>query len=63
MEAIDNLIIVLIPGALDAGVGDPLVYGSIAAGFAIAYPFTFLANRYLITRGKGHALLHEYHGH
>jgi Domain of unknown function (DUF4396) len=63
MEAIDNLIVVLIPGALDAGVGDPLVYGSIAAGFALAYPFTFLANRYLITRGKGHALLHEYHGH
>ena len=63
MEAIDNLIVALIPGALDAGIVDPLVYGSIAAGFAIAYPFTFLANRYLIDHGKGHALVHEYHGH
>jgi hypothetical protein len=63
MEAIDNLTVALIPGALDAGIGDPLVYGSIAAGFAIAYPFTFLVNRYLIARGKGHALVHEYHGH
>jgi uncharacterized protein DUF4396 len=63
MEAIDNLTVVLIPAAMDAGLADPLFYGSIAAGFAIAYPFAFLANRYLITRGKGHALVHEYHGH
>jgi Domain of unknown function (DUF4396) len=61
MEAIDNLVVVLIPGALDAGLGDALFYASIAAGFAIAYPFTFLANRYLIARGKGHAVVHEYH--
>ena len=63
MEAIDNLTVVLIPNALDAGLDDPLFYGSIAAGFAIAYPFAFLANRYLIARGKGHALVHEYHHH
>src|SRR3954447_16882715 len=63
MEAIDNLIVVVIPDALDAGLGDALFYGSIAAGFAIAYPFAFLANRYLIARGKGHAVVHEYHGH
>jgi hypothetical protein len=63
MEAIDNLTVVLIPNALDAGLGDALFYGSIAAGFAIAYPFAFLANRYLIARGKGHAVVHEYHGH
>ena len=63
MEAIDNLTVVLIPDALDAGLGDFLFWGSIAAGFAIAYPFAFLANRYMIARGKGHAVVHEYHGH
>jgi Domain of unknown function (DUF4396) len=63
MEAIDNLTVVLIPGALNAGLGDPLFYGSIAAGFALAFPFAFLANRFLIARGKGHALVHEHHGH
>ena len=63
MEAIDNLVVVLIPDAMDAGLGDPLFYGSIAAGFAIAYPFAFLANRYLIARGRGHAVVHEHHAH
>jgi hypothetical protein len=61
MEAIDNLTVVLIPDAMDAGLGVALFYGSIAAGFAIAYPFAFLANRWLIARGKGHALVHEHH--
>ena len=61
MEAIDNLTVVLIPSAMDAGLGDALFYLSIAAGFAIAYPFAFLANRYLIARGRGHAVMHEYH--
>jgi hypothetical protein len=63
MEAIDNLVVVLIPSAMEAGLGDPLFYGSIAAGFAIAYPFAFLANRYLIARGRGHAVVHEHHAH
>jgi Domain of unknown function (DUF4396) len=63
MEAIDNLTVILIPDAMDAGLGDALFYASIAAGFTIAYPFAFLANRYLIARGKGHALVHEYHSH
>src|SRR3954447_18631052 len=56
MEVIDNFTVLLIPSAMEAGVGDPLLYGSIAAGFAIAYPFAFLANRYMIARGKGHAV-------
>jgi hypothetical protein len=63
MEVIDNVFVVLVPGAMDAGVDDPLIYASIAGGFIIAYPFAFLANRYLIARGKGHALVHEYHSH
>jgi hypothetical protein len=63
MEVIDNLTVVLIPGAMEAGVDEPLIYASIAAGFVIAYPFAFLANRYMIARGKGHAVVHEYHAH
>jgi hypothetical protein len=61
MEAIDNLTIVLIPNVMNAGLTDALFYGSIAAGFAIAYPFAFMANRYLIARGKGHAVVHGHH--
>ena len=61
MEVIDNATVLLIPGAMAAGIGDPLLYASVAAGFAIAYPFAFLANRYMIARGKGHAVVHEYH--
>ena len=61
MEAIDNLTVVLIPTATDAGLGEPLFYGSIAVGFAIAYPFAFLANRHLIARGRGHAVVHQHH--
>jgi hypothetical protein len=63
MEAIDNLFVALVPGALEAELTDPLIYASIAGGFVIAYPFAFLANRYLIARGRGHAVVHEYHGH
>jgi Domain of unknown function (DUF4396) len=61
MEVVDNLTVVLWPGAMEAGVGDPIVYIAIAAGFVIAYPFAFWANRYMIARGKGHALVHEHH--
>ena len=62
MELIDNGTVILIPSALEAGLGDPLFWGSIAVGFAIAYPFAFWANRYLIARGRGHAVMHEHHG-
>ena len=60
MEAIDNLTILVIPSAMDAGLDDFLFYGSIALGFAIAYPFAFLVNRRLISRGRGHALVHHH---
>jgi len=63
MEVIDNLTVVVIPGAYAAGLTDWLFYASIAGGFAIAYPFAFVANRYLIARGRGHALVHEHHAH
>jgi hypothetical protein len=61
MELIDNLVVALIPGALDAGIGDLLLWAAIALGFLVAFPFAFWANRYMIGRGTGHALVHEHH--
>jgi Domain of unknown function (DUF4396) len=63
MEAVDNAFVIAIPGAMDAGLGDLLFWGSIAGGFALAFGPAFAANRYLIARGRGHALVHEHHGH
>jgi Domain of unknown function (DUF4396) len=63
MEVIDNLTVVIWPGALEAGVGDPVPYIAVAAGFVIAYPFAWWANRHMIARGKGHAVVHQYHEH
>ena len=63
METIDNAFVAVYPGAMEAGLTDPVLYFAIALGFVIAFPFAFMANRYLIARGKGHALVHEYHGH
>jgi Domain of unknown function (DUF4396) len=62
MEAIDNAFVLLVPGAMEAGLSDPLLWAAIAGGFVIAYPFAFLANRYMIARGRGHAVVHAYHG-
>jgi len=61
MEIVDTLIIVLIPGAMAAGLGDPLFWGSLAAALLIAGGFAFPVNRWLLSRGKGHAVVHEYH--
>ena len=63
MEAVDNAFVLVVPGALDAGVGDPKFWWSIALGFAIAFGPAFLANRWLIARGRGHAVAHAYHHH
>jgi len=59
MEAIDNGFVALVPGALDAGVGDLLLWASVAGGFVIAFPFAFMANRYMIARGKGCAMARQ----
>ena len=61
MEVIDNAFVLLVPGAMEAGLTDPLLWAAIAGGFVVAYPFAFLANRYMIARGKGHAVVHAYH--
>jgi hypothetical protein len=61
MELIDNAFVLLVPGAMEAGLGDILLWAAVAGGFVVAYPFAFFANRYMIARGKGHAVVHAYH--
>jgi len=61
MEIVDNAIMLVIPGAMDAGPLDLLFWGSLAVALAIAFMAAFPVNRYLIARGKGHAVVHEYH--
>jgi Domain of unknown function (DUF4396) len=61
MEIVDTLIIVLIPGAMAAGLGDPLFWGSLGVALLIAGAFAFPVNRWLLSRGKGHAVVHQYH--
>lgn len=63
MELIDNTFVLLVPGALEAGLGDLRFWLPLLGGFVIAWPFAFAVNRVLIRRGKGHAVVHEYHGH
>jgi hypothetical protein len=63
MEVVDNLIILVIPGAMEAGLGSLLFWGSLAVALAIAFVAAYPVNRYLIARGKGHAVVHEHHEH
>ena len=64
MEVVDNAIMLLIPGALGAGLTDALFWGSLAASLVIAGAVAFPVNRWLIARGKGHAVVHgHHHGH
>jgi hypothetical protein len=58
MEIVDTLIVVVIPGALNAGLGDPLFWGSLAAALVLAGVAAFPVNRRLIARGRGHAVIH-----
>lgn len=62
MEVIDSLIVILIPGAIAAGLGDPLFWGSLAFALFVAFWVAVPVNRWLIARGKGHAVVHAYHG-
>ncbi|MCI2418164.1 DUF4396 domain-containing protein [Saccharopolyspora sp. K220] len=61
MEIVDNAIMVLIPGAMTAGPTSPLFWGSLVVALAIAFVVTVPVNRALIRRGKGHAVVHQYH--
>jgi hypothetical protein len=59
MEVVDNLIILVVPGAMDAGLGDLLFWGSLAFALAVAFVLTVPVNRWLIARGRGHCAVHE----
>ncbi len=62
METVDNAVLLLLPGAMDHGVADPLFWGSLALALAVAFVVTVPVNRALIRRGRGHAVVHAHHG-
>jgi hypothetical protein len=61
MEVVDNTVVALIPGALDAGLGDIGFWAALAAALLLAGAAAYPANRWLLARGKGHAVVHEHH--
>jgi hypothetical protein len=63
MEIVDNGVLLLVPGAMDAGLGSLLFWGSLAFALAVAWVVAFPVNRFMIRRGRGHAVVHARHGH
>jgi hypothetical protein len=61
MEIVDNAIMLVIPGAMDAPLDSLLFWGSLAVALAIAAVAAFPVNRWLISRGRGHAVVHAHH--
>ena len=61
MEIVDNLVMVVVPGAMEAGLTSLLFWGSLAFALAVAFVVAYPVNRYLISRGRGHAVVHRYH--
>jgi hypothetical protein len=61
MELVDNGVIALVPGALDAHLTDGLFWSALLGGFAIAFVVTTPINKWMIGRGKGHAVVHAHH--
>jgi hypothetical protein len=62
MEIVDNTVIVLVPGAMDAGLASGLFWGALAFALAVAFVAAYPVNRALIARGRGHAVVHGHHG-
>jgi len=63
MEVVDNGFLVLWPGAMEATLADLLFWGALGASLAVAFVATVPVNRWLIERGRGHAVVHQMHGH
>jgi len=61
MEIVDNLVVLAVPGAMDAGLSDILFWGSLALSLAVAFVAAFPVNRWLINRGLGHAVMRGMH--
>jgi hypothetical protein len=62
MELVDNLVMALIPGAMEAGLVNVVFWIAMMIALSVAFVAAFPVNRYLLQRGKGHALTHQYHG-
>jgi hypothetical protein len=63
MEIVDNAIMLVIPGAMESGPRSVLFWGSLAVALGIAFVAAFPVNYWLIRRGRGHAVVHQHHGH
>ncbi|MFC4117705.1 DUF4396 domain-containing protein [Nonomuraea zeae] len=64
MEILDNAVMLIVPGAMDAGLTSLLFWASLAGSLLVAFVLTTPVNKWLISRGKGHAVTHQYHsGH
>lgn len=61
MELTDNAIIVAVPGAMEAGLVSVLFWGSLIGSLVVAFVVTVPINRWLISKGRGHAVMHAYH--
>jgi hypothetical protein len=61
MEIVDNAIMLGVPGAMDAGLASPLFWGALAFALLVASVVTVPVNRWLISKGRGHAVVHQYH--
>ena len=61
MELLDNAVVVAVPGAMDAGLTSLLFWGSLAFSLVVAFVVTTPVNRWMISRGRGHAVVHQYH--
>ena len=61
MEIVDNAVLLLVPGAMDAGLSSFLFWGALAFALLVAFVVTVPVNRWMIGRGKGHAAVHQYH--
>ena len=62
MEIVDNAFLLAVPGAMDADLGDLFFWAALAAALAVAFVLTVPVNKWMIGRGKGHAVVHEMHG-
>jgi hypothetical protein len=61
MEIVDNAVVLMIPGAMDAGLTSLLFWGSLVLSLAVAFVAALPVNRWLISKGRGHALVHAHH--
>ena len=62
MEVVDNAVMLVVPGAMDAGLDDALFWGALAFALVVAFAAAVPVNRWLIARGRGHAAAHGHHG-